>query len=535
MKRCPECGRDYNDDSLNFCLDDGSELLFGPTTGSDFSDANATTVVSGDQLRLPSSEARTEVLRERIYTSTPDSNSIAVLPFANISADPENEYFCDGLAEELLNALAKIDRLNVAARTSAFSFKGKNEDVSEIGRVLNVAKVLDGSVRKSGDRLRITIQLINVADGFHVWSERYDREMRDIFALQDEIALAVIEALKVKLFGNEKEEVLKRYTDNTEVYELYLKGLYYYNKYTPEGWKRAVEFFESAISEDPSYAPAYAKLAAALAFAWFFGVVRTEDAIDRSRSAAFRALELDDRMEDAYEALGRWDFYHDWNWTEAEKNFQRGLEVNPKNAEIHAQYGLCMVAVGRFDDAVAEGERALELDPLSVLVNLQVGWIYLFSWRFEEALKVARKILEIEPKSYGAYCQLGVVLSAKKELKNALEAFRTSLELGQFQTNLSLVGSMYAVFGKEEEAQKVLDQLLEMKEREPVASLDIARVFSAMGDTQKSLDWLDRAVEERNGGLVFLRSKMSGFTTITRQHPRFANVLRQIGLPELEL
>jgi serine/threonine-protein kinase len=202
-----------------------------------------------------------------------------VLPFANISADEENEYFCDGLAEELLNALSKIDELKVAARTSAFSFKGKNANVSEIGAKLGVQNVLEGSVRKSGNRLRISVQLVNAADGFHLWSGQYDREFKDIFDLQDEITLAVTEALKVTLLGHERSMVFKRYTDNAEAYELFLKGRYYHYKYTAEAWKRAIEFFKKAIEIAPDYAPAYAAMTSSWGFLWFFGLVSTDDAI----------------------------------------------------------------------------------------------------------------------------------------------------------------------------------------------------------------------------------------------------------------
>ena len=248
-------------------------------------------------------EAQTQIIRAAMTVETQISNSVAVLPFANLSADAENEYFCDGLADELLNSLAKIDDLKVAARTSAFSFKGKNVNVSEIGERLGVKNVLEGSVRKSGNRLRISVQLVNASDGFHLWSERYDREMQDIFELQDEITLSVTDALKVRLLRKDRDIVLKRYTDDTEAYELFLKGRYHHYKYSAEGWRRAIEFFEKAIEKEPNYAPAYAGMNTSWGFLWFMGFLPAEQAVPQMRAAAIKALEIDENLAEAHLSL----------------------------------------------------------------------------------------------------------------------------------------------------------------------------------------------------------------------------------------
>ena len=247
------------------------------------------------------------------------STSVAVLPFANMSADGDNEYFCDGLAEELLNALSKIGALKVAARTSAFSFKGKGADVATIGRTLGVTNILEGSVRRSGNRLRVSVQLVNAADGYQLWSERYDREMKDIFELQDEITLAVVEALKLTLFGEQKAAVLRRYTDNAEAYELFLKGRFHAYKYTAAGWQRGIEFFERAIAIEPTYALAHAGLSAARGCQWFFGILPAEQTIPQSKAAGNRALALDDALADAYLSLAILTFFYEWNWPGAEQ------------------------------------------------------------------------------------------------------------------------------------------------------------------------------------------------------------------------
>src|SRR6185503_3272472 len=315
-----------------------------------------------NELRDPNT---TSASNKQPSRSASGGNSIAVLPFINMSADAENEYFCDGLAEELLNALTRIGDLKVAARTSAFSFKGRNTNVSEIGAALNVKTVLEGSVRKSANRLRITAQLINVADGYHLWSERYDREMKDIFDVQDEITLAIVDALKVKLLGDEKQAVLKRHTDDNEAYQLYLKGRYYWNKRTAEGFEKALECFEEAIARDSNYALAYAGLADTHNTRGSYSIVPPKEAFPLAKAAADKALELDDRLAEAHNSRAFLLYMFDWNWSTANEEFQRALELNPDYATAHHWYGWYLIATGRLDEAQREMKRAQRLDSLS--------------------------------------------------------------------------------------------------------------------------------------------------------------------------
>jgi len=479
--------------------------------------------------------AQTQISRAETTTQTETQNSIAVLPFANISADAENDYFCDGLAEELLNALAKIEDLKVAARTSAFSFKGKNVEVSQIGNALNVKTILEGSVRKSGNRVRITVQLVNALDGYHLWSERYDREMKDIFDVQDEITLAVVEALKVKLLGEEKAALLQRYTDNPEAYELYLKGRYHYHKYTAAGWIKAIEFFEQAIEKAQEFAPAHANLASALAFCWFFSVLPLNETVPKWEAATQRALEIDDRLDEAHSALARYRFYYEWNWTAAEREFLRAIELNPDNAEIHHQYGAFLAAMGRVEEALSEGDRALELDPLSLLVNLQVGWVYLFSGRLDEVIQLTRKMLEMEPNFHGAYLQMGLALGAKGMYEEAIEVYRKALALGSYEMALSGVGFNCARLGKRDEAYEIIDRLLETRAKRHIAAFNIARVYAGLGETDETIEWLEKAFAERNGELVFLNTKTGTgdvFKQTLRGDPRFTHLQQRMNLPQ---
>jgi serine/threonine-protein kinase len=478
---------------------------------------------------------QTQIIKAETTTKTETRNSIAVLPLSNMSADAENEYFCDGLAEELRNALAKIEDLKVAARTSAFSFKGKNVEASQIGNALNVKTILDGSVRKSGNRVRITVQLVNALDGYHLWSERYDREMKDIFEVQDEITLAVVKVLKVKLLGEEKAALLQRHTDNPEAYELYLKGRYHYHKYTAAGWIKSIEFFEQAIEKEREFAPAYANLASALSFCWFFSVLPLDETVVKWEAATLRALEIDNTLDEAHSALARYRFYYEWNWTEAEQEFLRAIELNPDNAEIHHQYGAFLAAMGRVDEALREADIALELEPLSLLVNLQVGWVYLFCGRLEEVVQLNQKMLAMEPNFHGAYLQMGLTLGAKGMFEEAIEVYRKALALGSYEIALSSLGFYYARLGKRDDAYEVIDRLLETRAQRHIAAFNIARVYAGLNKTDETIEWLEKAVAERNGELVFLTTK-TGTGDVFKQNlcddPRFTEILRRMNLPE---
>lgn len=516
MKRCPECQHTYTDETVRFCRLDGISLV----NDSEFSETQILPAVR------QSAELPTQLLQ-----NTP---SIAVLPFSNMSADAENEYFCDGLAEELLNALAKIEKLKVAARTSAFSFKGKNSNANEIGKILGVNTILEGSVRKSGNRLRITVQLINAADGYHLWSERYDREMKDIFDVQDEITLAVVDALKVKLFREEKAAVLKRYTDNTEAYEAYLKGLYYNNKYTGEGWLKAVEYFDTATQIDSDYALPYGAKATSQHYLYFYAVYPPDKIVPQWRETINRALELNEDLSEAHLSLGNFYFYYERDWEKAEREFKRAVELNPRNPVRHL-YGLFLAAAGRFDEAIREGEIALELDPLSLLNNLNVGWIYWLASRFDDALRQVERMIEIEPNFFGAYWQMGTVQMSKGQFEESVKSLKKSVALGGTLHVLSPLAAAYGRAGRRDEAFAIIDQLLEIRKNSYVTAYSIARVYAGLNDTDKTYEWLEKALEERNGELVYLNvisSEPNGLLwgKDFRTDSRFQNLMQRVGL-----
>ena len=464
-------------------------------------------------------------------------HSIAVLPFTNMSADADNEHFCDGLAEELLNTLSKVDDLKVAARTSAFSFKGKSVSASEIGAKLSVNHILEGSVRRSGNRLRVSVQLVNASDGFHLWSDRYDREMRDIFDVQDEIALAVVSALKVMLFGAEKAALLKRYTDDAAVHELFLKGRYYWYKYSAEGWTRAIEFFQRAIELQPDYAPAHAGMAACYGCLWFFGLLPAGQTVQQVKAATDKALEVDRTLADAHLSLAMITFFYDWEWERAEQSFRQSIALNSNNAEALSYYALFLAFEGRTDEALDRAQRALEIDPLSPLINMNVGWTYFATGRSDGALNQAGKMIEIEPDFYGGYWLKGAIRLAEGRYADAVEELKRAVSLGGHHIVVADLASAYGLAARREDATIILDRLLDLRRRQYVPAICMARVYSRLGETEKAIEWLQTAFDERNGEMVFLQGEIAGAAAddpLNRlgSDPRLKDLLRRMSLPQ---
>lgn len=516
MKHCPACKRVYSDESLKFCREDGAPLV------SDPSDEEALeTIVLSDS--ASGKEAATRLFHE----STP---SIAVLSFVNMSADPENEYFCDGLAEELLNALAKVEGLKIAARTSAFSFKGKEADIREIGQKLNVSTILEGSVRKSGDRLRITAQLINVEDGYHLWSARYDRKMDDVFEIQDEISLAIVDALKVKLLGEEKAALLKRYTDNAEVYQLYLKGRFYFYKQTEEGLSKAIECYEQALAIEPSYAPAYAELANVYGTLLYFGFLSRNEALPKAAAALEKALALDPDLAEAHLILAKKNLHYEWDWQAAGQEFRRAIELNANSAEAHLFYAFYLGDMGRSDEAIVEGKLAQTLDPLSLHINWGLGFIFLQARRHSDALEQGRKLLEMEQNFFGGHSLIGTVHYLKGEYEAAIAECRKALALGGGPTVLASLGYAYGLSGRRDDALEVIERLREMRRQGHVPASSVAMVYVGLDDKDHAFEWLERAYEEGDGSMASLG--VNNTLDSLRADPRFQDLLSRVGLPQ---
>ena len=509
MKRCPECRRDYFDETLLYCLDDGTALLEGPASGN---------------------EASTAILHSA-NSSEESIRSIAVLPFVNISADLDNEYFCDGLAEEILNALTKMEGLKVAARTSAFSFKGKNIDVGEIGNALHVNTVLEGSVRKAGNRIRITVQLVNAADGYHLWSERYDREMRDIFAIQDEITISVVNALKLKIFGIRKTALLKRYTEQPEAYHLYLQGRFFWNKRTPDGIEKAVDFFEQAIKIDPNYALAYSGLADcfnSFGFSFDFGTLAAREVIPKAKAAALKALEIDDTLAEAHTSLAYTQQLFDWDWAAAETGFKRALELNPNYANANHWYSHLLIATGRIDESLAQSLRAIELDPLSLVMHTHLGWHYLYAREYNKAIDQLRATLAMDPAYAMAQWYLALAFEQKQQFEEAANEFDRAKQLLEGNAIVEAdIAHFYAASGETNKAKEILSNLIVRSAESYVSPFAVALIHVGLSDKEKAFEWLERALEDRSDMMVYV--KVEPRLDPLRDDLRFGELVKKAG------
>ena len=411
----------------------------------------------------------------------PEVPSIAVLPFVNTSADPGQDYFCDGLAEELIDALARLQGLRVVARTSAFQFKGQARDIREVGEKLDVMTVLEGSVRKAGSRLRINAQLINTADGFHMWSDRYDREMDDIFLIQDEMASAIVNELKGQLLEGSDAPLVRPPTVDVEAYNLYLKGRYCLNQRTEETLNNAVSLFEDAIARDPGYAGAYGGLADGLTLLGPAGYGPAHvDVLSRARAAALRAIELDDRSAEAHEALGFLRFRVDWDWTGAEKQLRRAIEMNAGSASAHHRLALTLIAQERSEEAVSAISRAIELDPLALVYNTAKGRILSFARRYDEAFVQFGHTLELDPNFAQVHFDLGAAYAYRGRFDEAIAEFGKGLTLsGRRTLMVSVLGYIYGIAGRRSDAQAVLQELRDLARQQDVPAFYFALVHLA--------------------------------------------------------
>jgi serine/threonine protein kinase/tetratricopeptide (TPR) repeat protein len=457
--------------------------------------------------------------------------SIAVLPFANLSADKEQEYFCDGMAEDIINALTQVEGLRVVARTSAFAFKGKHQDIRQIGKELSVSSVLEGSVRKASNRVRITAQLINVTDGYHIWSEKFDRDLADIFAIQDEISLAIVEKLRVKLLGDEKDKMLKRYTQNLEAYDLYLKGRYHWNRRTPESIKKAVAQFEQVIEKDPDYALAYAGLADCYSMLEQVLVIPPKEAFPKARELAKKALEIDETLAEAHTSLAFVLQSYDWDWIGMEREFRRAIELNPNYATAHQWFAMALTSLGRTSEAIQEIQKALELDPLSLIINTSAGFVYVYSGQEEKALRQAEKILDMDPTFDFAHLISALVSERRGRYGEAVERYLKGVTLaGLFsQQELTALRDAYSSSGWPGYLRKRLEILQQKADKGYVLHYEIASLHARLDDTKKAIESLEKAYEKRDKSLTGLLSD-DAFEKL-RSDPRFIEIIKKMRFP----
>jgi len=471
-----------------------------------------------------SATERKEVL-SKIDIPLTQKKSIAVLPFVNMSPDKDQDYFCDGIAEEIINALVHVESFKVIARTSAFSFKGLQVDIREIGRILDVETVLEGSIRKDGNRLRITAQLINIADGSHIWSERYDCNMKDVFSIQDEISLAILNNLKVKLLGETKAMITKRHSENLEAYNLYLKGTYCWQMMTIEGYKKASEYFEQALQKDQDYALAYVGFATVKIASTAYGDVPSDEAFPKAIEYVNKALKIDNSLDGAYSALGVINTFYYWNWKEAEQNFKHALQINPNSSLIHIYYSFLLTCTGRHKEAISEAKRAQELDPLSYFINTFTGVAFAFDGQFDRAIKEYQMTLAINPNYFFAHNQLGIAYFGKSMLKEGIAELEKAVNLSDgnpFATAFLVLG--YYLIRKKDRAEKLFNSLKKRSKTEYIPATSIYLIHRIRGEEEMALEWLKRACEEHDTSLLYYRARY------IRKGSKYMALLKEAGL-----
>ncbi len=457
------------------------------------------------------------------------ARAIAVLPFANLSADPDSEYFSDGMTDELITALAQVQGLRVASRTSVFALKGRREDVRTLGAMLGVSVVLEGTVRRAGNRLRITASLTGVQDGRLLWAERFDREHTDVFAIQDEITRTIVNTLRATYLGNLGEPARPRATDNIRAYSLYLRGRYAWNQRTGSAIAEAIGYFEQAIAEDPGYALAYTGLADCYALALDYRAVPVGEGMRRAREEAEHALALDDSLAEAHTSLGWVTFIHQWDWPGAEVHFRRAIELDPRYATARQWYSWFLAAQGRLSEALAQGKAAAELDFASVSIRRSMAWLHYYSRHPERGIEHLDRALAMNPTAMETHLILGLLLTQLGRYDEADAALTDALQSIGIDTHaMAALAHIAMLRGRRAEAEAMRGRLLALQQTRYVSPTDLARINIVLGDFDAAFAMLERCWDERRGWLAYLR--VEPLLDPLRGDPRFAVLLRKMKL-----
>jgi len=452
------------------------------------------------------------------------AKSIAVLPFENLSRDPDNAYFAEGIQDEILTRLAKVADLKVISHTSTQRYKSSPDNLPQIAKELGVANILEGSVQKSQDQVRVNVQLINAATDAHLWADSFDRKLIDIFAVESEIATKVADTLQAKLTGEEQHAISMQPTQNTEAYQLYLKGRYFWNKRTGPDLQKAIDYFKQAIEKDPSYALAYVGLGDSYILLSGFGAARPQDSFPLAEAAAKKALQIDDNLAEAHTTLGFSLCVHHLDFASSIREFA----LNPNYATAHHWFGDGpLLAVGQFDRAVAEGKRALDLDPLSVIITADLGADYLVARRYNEAIEQFHKAIDLDPRFYYAHWNLAEALELKGNMRGALAEYKKAVELDDDPFVLALLGQAYAKLGQRDEALKILAQLPQIGAHRYVPSYSYALLHMALGEKDKAIEWLERSYQE-GAGLDVIFLKVDPMLDPLQKEPRFQALVAKV-------
>ena len=453
--------------------------------------------------------------------------SLAVLPLQNLSRDPDQEYFSDGMTEELITNLARIGAVRVISRTSVMGYKGTTKPLTAIARELGVDAVVEGSVLRSGEKVRITAQLIQGATDRHLWAESYQRDLRDVLSMQSEVARAIAGEIRAKLSPQDEKRLATARPVNPEAHELYLRGRYALNKQTEESIRKAIEDFRRAIEKDPGFAPAYAGLADSHSYLRS-AYAAPKDVMPQAKEAARKALELDDTLAEAHVSMGMTKFFYDFDWPGAEKEFQRAIELNPNLADAHDAYATYLAGMNRAAEAVAEIERAKRLDPLSLIILADAAWVFYCVRQYDRAIEESRKAIELDPNFWPGHTFLGLAYEKTGRFPEAVAELEKARRLDDNPTIYEILGGAYAAWGKKSEAKKVLSELTERATRRYVCPYEVATIYAGLGEKDSAFQWLDKAVDARADCVPWLKPDPK--IDPLRSDPRYADLMRRIGL-----
>lgn len=465
----------------------------------------------------------------RNIETTVNKVRLAVLPFENLSSDPKHDYFADGMTDALITELAQISGLRVISRTSVMRFKGTRKPLPEIAHELNVEAAVEGSVLPAGERVRVTAQLIEVSSDRYVWAESYERDLQEILALQRKLARAIARGIRVRLTPKEHARLANARILSPEVYQAYLKGRYHWNRRTEEALKKAVSCFEQAIALDASYAPAYAGLADSYGLLAYYSHLSPDEAFPRAKAAIQHALEIDDGAAEAHTSLGYITQMYEWNWSEAEREFKRAVELNPSYATGHHWHATYRMMVGQFDEAIEEIRRAQELDPLSLIINTTVGSIFYCARQYDRTIEQCRKTIELDDNFPAPHSYLGRAYLQQSRPDEAIAEFQKALQLsGRSPRFIEELAYAHGVAGHQQKASELLEELHALSERRYVSPYYLSLVHLGMGDAGKAFDYLGQAIKGRSAELVWM--KVDPRLDPLRKGARFTEMLHQIGL-----
>jgi TolB-like protein/Tfp pilus assembly protein PilF len=452
-----------------------------------------------------------------------------VLPFRPLNFDQEEQYVGVGIADALITKLSHLKQIIARPTSSVLKYAFAQEDAAAVGRQLRVQSVIEGSIRRLGDRIRVTVQLVSTSDGTILWADSFDEKSTDIFKLEDRVSGEVPAALNLRLTSEEIRLLAKRYTENAQAYQLYMKGRYAWNRRTLEGFKQGVDYFSQAIGADPDYALAYAGLADCYIVLATYSLVPSFELGPKASAAAAKALEIDEHLAEAHASLAMTHLVYDWDWASAESEFKRSIELNENYATAHSWYALHLTAMGRLEDAIRETERAQDLDPLSLIITTNSGWILYFARRYDRAIEQCLKVIELEPNFWRPYLNLGWCYIERKMFDRAFAALSKASSLSDAPVNLAALGRAYAVSGQRDEALEILDRLESMAQHRYVSPYYIAEICLGLDKIEQAFECLEKAYEERVWFLVF-HNQEPMFDPI-RSDPRFESLSNRLGLP----